>query len=112
MLSIGPITKVSMNAKHGFCNCDDFVGSEEADDIRESRVGGFVAMAPAHPAADSEIVAHQAVVLDDGDKPEIVGEYIEIIYRRDHKGCFEFSGQIGLTIKRVCVTFVLRCLEV
>ena len=56
-------------------------------------------MAHAQPAADRDVVARQFSAFDDGDKPEVLAEDIDVVGRRHGKSGFEFPRQIGRPVQ-------------
>ena len=112
VLAVGAVAEIAVNREHGLRNFDKFFRFEKADDIREARIGGFIAVAAAHAAAHGEVVADEPVVFDDGDEAEAIREYVLVIHRRNGKRHLEFSRQIRFAVKRVREIFVLRFFEI
>ena len=112
VLAVGTVAEIAVNREHGLHNFDKFFRFEKTDDIREARIGGIIAVAAAHAAADGDIVASESFVLDDGDEAEAIGENVLVIHRRNGERNLEFSRQIRFAVKRVREIFVLRLFEI
>ncbi len=112
VLAVGAVAKVAVDRQHRLRHVHHPVRREETDDVRQTRVGGLVAVTAPHAAADREVVADEPVVLHDGDEAEAVGEHVQVVHRRNDEGDLEFARQIGLAVKRVHEVLVLRGFEI
>jgi len=52
------------------------------------------------------------VLFENRDEAEIVGEDVDVIYRRNDKRGLEFTRQISFAVKRILEILVRRVLEV
>lgn len=52
---------------------------------REARIRGFVAVTATHAAANSEVVADELIVFDDGDEAEAVREEVHVVHGRNRE---------------------------
>jgi len=65
-------------------------------------------MTAAHAAAHREVVADELVLFENRDEAEIVGEDVDVIYRRNDKRGLEFTRQISFAVKRILEILVRR----
>ena len=66
------------------------LGRAEADDRAQARVGLLVAVRDSHTTADRDVETLKlAVVADNGDVAEVVGEDVDIVRRRHSDGDLE-----------------------
>ena len=66
------------------------LGRAEADDRAQARVGLLVAVRDTHTTTDRDVETLElAVVADDGDVAEVVGEDVDVVGRRDSDGDLE-----------------------
>ena len=91
MLAIGTIAEVALDHHHGLGNLQHLVGREEADEVREARIGLRLAMRGAEAATDGEVEAEQcpAFIIQDGDEAEILRVDVHVVVRRHHHGGLE-----------------------
>ncbi len=65
-------------------------------------------MGGAETSADGNIETFQFVLFDDGDQPQIVGKYVDIIIRRDGNADLEFAGEVAVLIERIFFFLLVR----
>ena len=101
VLAVGAVTPVAVDGDDGGADFDELFAGDEADDVGEARVGGFVAVGGAETAADEEVVADELTVLDDGHEAHVVGEDVGVVVRRDGEAGLELTRQVGLAVERI-----------
>jgi hypothetical protein len=93
--------KIAVNREDGLGDVDEALARDEADHVGEPRVGGLVAVAATHAAADRDVVPRQPAVLHNGDQAEVVREDVDVVHRRDRERRLELPRQVSLAVKRV-----------
>src|SRR5271168_2238491 len=78
MLAVGAITKIAMDGEHSLRHLLQLVRRKETDHVGEARISLRIAVAPAHAAAHTQVVADQMVVLNDGDEAEAISEDVHV----------------------------------
>ena len=96
VFAIGAIAEVALDHDHGLGHLEHLVGREEADDVREARIGLRLAVRGAEAAAHHEVEAEQlalfqAFVIQDGDEAQILREDVHVVVRRHHDGRLELA---------------------
>jgi hypothetical protein len=104
MRAILAVTVVALNAHRVLGNRDDVLRRAKTHDVAQARERGSDIVRHAHPSADTDVVAHDASILDDGDEPEVVREHVDVIRRRNGNGDLEFSRQVRRTVQRLLVS--------
>ena len=112
MFAVGTVAVIAVNCQDGLRNVHEFVGREEAEDIREARESLLISVAAAHTAADGEIVAGEFVVFDNRNEADVVRENVQVVHRWNDEGYFEFARQVCFAIKRVHEVFVCRVVQI
>ena len=103
MLAVLAIAEVALGGQDRFRNRDNLFRPTEADHVAESWIGDLLAVGHPHAAASSHVEPEQLVFLGDGDKPEVVGEYVDVVAGRHCDGDLEFAGQVVLAVHRLFV---------
>ena len=101
-----------MNPDHRLGHGFQVVRCQETDHISHARKRVRVAVRHAHAAAGNQVVAEQLVALGDDNEPEVVGENVDVIQRRNCEGRLEFARQIRLPIERVHEILVAGVIQV
>ena len=86
MFPIGPVSKVTMYRHDPLGRRNHLVPRNESDDIGQAPISLRVAVAHSHASPGNQIVARQSTLFDDGDKPAIVREYVNVVERRNGEG--------------------------
>ena len=102
MLALDPVAVVALHRQHRRGDVQHLVRGDEADHAAQPRPGLRIAVAGAHAAADGDVEAGQVAVLaDDGDQAQIVGEHVHVVERWHRHGHLELARQVGVTVDRV-----------
>ena len=107
-LTVGPVAVVAEQLQHSLGRLQDVAGRDVADRLGAHREGVGVAVRHAHAAADEDVVADDAIVLDDGEQAEVLGIDIDDVVVRQRQPGLELARQIDVAVDRLGVGRVVR----
>src|SRR5438132_44432 len=111
MLAVRAITKITMHREHCLCGFHNFFRSDETNDIRQTGVSLYIAVAHTQATTRDQIVSYQRVVFHDGNKTDAVRENINIVQWGNGKRSFKFTWQVSLAVKRIDESLVRLILQ-
>ena len=80
---------------------EQIVGLDKCDWGGEPRIGFWIVVGHAVPAAEQEVVAGEPIAIPQRDDREIVGQHVDRVVLGDREPDLEFARQIALAIERV-----------
>src|SRR5690606_28276628 len=96
--SINTVSIISLDGDYCFGNFNNSISRHKTNYISQSGVSVNLAKGTAQSTAYTYIKTHQLIVYFYGNKAQVIGKNINIVFWGYGKSNFKFSGQIGCVV--------------
>ena len=92
------VSMVSLHLDHGLGNIQYLIRTNEGHAFGKCGIRLLVRRRGPHATPNQNVVTHDMIVFDKGEKSKILRVNIDAIVFRQREPRFEFSGQVGLSV--------------